>query len=285
MPHRPTKVEAEGGEVKYIYFEIPRRELRNVVDEIAMMIGERGDIQGVKPIRRTDKNPVIKTGRNDKVYFKWDEGEVRVSIELAKKPVDDITLAYFIAEVSEQEAEEMPFDMGEMAEAARQYIRKNREQSEQEPTAEPSQPSDERKRKAREEGDHRDEEQREPRGGDERRVREKAEIVDGKTVFVPPYEKDEVEYHGPGEGENSHLDCKDCVHYIKGGGCHMVQGEVDRDGYCEDLFADMGLFARLYEGQFQINLALWGEMFEDRFGRVSFQAIADRVKEAIQRKL
>jgi hypothetical protein len=258
--------EEEDGEISKMYFNVERRELREIVGEINEGIKGLSVIDKSKAIRQKKTNPVIKTGRNDKVYFRWDSGAVRVNLDMAKDEVKDFVVDFLQRNEaapgqSRHAADEDEMGMGD----------KKRER--------------EKRQRAREESDHRSETQREPRGSQGEAKSGKAKIDGDYTCFIPPFEKQEVDYKGPSEGDKPHLDCKDCVHYIKGGGCHMVQGEIDKDGYCEDLYSDMGIFARIYNGEFEINLALWGEMFDDRFGRISLQKVGESVREAISRKL
>lgn len=286
MSYSPTRIEEEDGTITQVFFECERKELRNILDEIVEEIREIDGIESASIIRRKQRNPVIKTDRNDRVYFKWDEGETRVNLAISHEPVPEVVAAFFIGENGDEVDDHLPWDREEMAEEAMRLIEERREE-----VSGPSDPSkrkdsaSERKRRAREEGNHRDERQGEPHGGQERRGKNEFEMVGEKTAFMPAFTKEEANYHGPAQGPEPHLDCKDCVNYIEGGGCHIVQGEVDPDGYCEDLFADVAIFGRMDEGEFEVNLAMWGEMFEDRFSRVSFEVVANRVKEAIRKKL
>lgn len=286
MSIRALNIERENGDVAYIHFEIERRELRDIVGEITERLDALDSVETVKAIRKEKNNPVIKTGDNQKVYFKWDDGNARVNVTLASDEVTDSIVRYFRDKEPTPSDDDVPWDRDEMAEEARERIREKRDRGvDVDEDGRADRIDDEERQRVREAGNHRDERQREPRGGKERRGRNKASVEGEYTSFIPPYEKDEVSYHYEGEGDKPHLNCEDCVHYIEGGGCHMVQGEIDPEGYCEDLYADVGLFARVYDGEFEINLASWGEMFEDRFGRVSLENVGDRVKEAIRRKL
>ncbi len=281
-----VEIEREDGKVSYIHFETERRELRDIVDEVNERIIEETEVEESAIIRQRQKNPVIKTDRTERIYFKWDDGRVRVNVTMAQQSVRDAIVGYFTGREAPDDDERVPWDEEEMADEARERIREKREERERE-TEERERKRSEResRQRVREDTNHRNGYQQEPRGGDDDVTRDHAEIEGEYTKFIPPYSKNDANYHQPGSGENPQFDCKDCVHYIEGGGCHMVQGEINPEGHCEDLYADVGLFARIRESEFEINLALWGEMFEDRFGRVSLQSIGDRVREAISRKL
>lgn len=60
--------------------------------------------------------------------------------------------------------------------------------------------------------------------------------VDGnETCFEPPLTKDDAKYdpYVEADREAGLPRCADCIHYIHGGACHLVKGEIDEDGTCE----------------------------------------------------
>jgi hypothetical protein len=110
----------------------------------------------------------------------------------------------------------------------------------------------------------------------------------GAIEFMPQFTKEEADYHGPAQGGSPELDCKDCAHYIEGGGCHIVQGGVDPDGHCENYYADVGFFGRgadIPQQKTAINLTLWGERAKKRLQHGSAAAIVQKIKEEITDKV
>ena len=302
---RITDVQIEDGGIDTIHFHCDRMELRDVVQEVADNILGMPGMNKAKPIRKEKDNPVIKTNRSDRVYFHYDEPSSRVSLGMADDDVADVVTVILMNMSTTDFWDMVPFDKEMFTQYSRNLIKdfgdkrpretQGSSQDEVEDAFEdlnkldeswrgPSQYFDEEAETVEEiedVGQFAEEGEEET----ERRVHSGVSISGDKTEFYPPYTKEEASYHGPASGPEPHLDCKDCVHYLEEGGCQVVQGEVDPDGYCEDLFADFGVFGRVDNGSSIINLAVWGEMFEDRFSRVGIEEIADNVKEAIRNKL
>lgn len=119
--------------------------------------------------------------------------------------------------------------------------------------------------------------------------------ADDEVTIMPEFTKQKANYFEPSEGENVHWDCKDCVHYIGApnvdsdfgdkGRCKMVKGEIDPDGHCQGLYADVGFFGRVEDGSFKMALAAWGDMFERRISGINIEDVGDTVKAAIRRKM
>ena len=86
---------------------------------------------------------------------------------------------------------------------------------------------------------------------------------DGSITFKPRFEKGEVDYVNESEKHNNKNspECRSCTHYIEGGGCHLVQGNIDPKGHCELLFSDFGAFGVSLNGKVDSNLQLLGEGF------------------------
>lgn len=84
---------------------------------------------------------------------------------------------------------------------------------------------------------------------------------DGYIEFLPPETKEDAGYIQPGnpDFDRPHKRCEDCAHYIEGGGCHIVQGEIDPEAYCERFYADVGAFGN---AQATPNLVIWGDTFD-----------------------
>lgn len=78
---------------------------------------------------------------------------------------------------------------------------------------------------------------------------------DGSITMMPPFTKEQAEY----ETHTPHsYQCKDCVHYVEGGGCTLVQGDIDPEAHCERFFAEVGMFGSQFSDPV-LNLKLWGE--------------------------
>lgn len=106
-----------------------------------------------------------------------------------------------------------------------------------------------------------------------------------EVTLIPPFEKDEVGYV---EGENTHgswKKCEDCVHYVSGGGCKMVKGDIESDAHCDDLFADLQINGRTEEDGFKTNLIAKGDNFKNRMRVTSIQNIIKSVTDAIKSRL
>lgn len=87
---------------------------------------------------------------------------------------------------------------------------------------------------------------------------------DGAITFIPPESKRSAGYRTLDEPgfEEDHSRCKSCAHYIEGGGCHMVRGKIDVNAYCEEYYADIGLYGHSHDNFAELNLTKWGEEFD-----------------------
>jgi len=320
-----TDITKDGGQVGSIHFSCELKQLREIVQEVADNIVELPGLEQANIVRKKKTNPVIKTDGPDKLYFRWEKGEGRLNLTLANDEISDVATVTIMEMDESKPYGMLPFRATEMSPRAESYMEsgtpsdggdyqpetkaKGSTDSEvnfamdgawNDPEGSithtdagvdmgslPNAPRD--ISEARDGGVEPIElDIEEDRSGSRRPSREgeKRQPVDGEeTSIIPPYTKPEASYHPPEEGPKPHLDCKDCVHYVQGGGCKMVRGEVDPDGYCEDLFADFGLFGTMDNTEFKVNLAVWGEMFEDRFQNVSITEMADEIKETIGNKL
>ena len=105
----------------------------------------------------------------------------------------------------------------------------------------------------------------------------------GATTFVPEFTKQEAKYTDA-RSNSDNITCKDCAHYIEGGGCHVVQGEIDPDGKCDNFYSDIGMFVR-GGGTPDVNLVLWGEKFRDRFGDNNVRGAISEMRNKIEDRL
>jgi hypothetical protein len=106
----------------------------------------------------------------------------------------------------------------------------------------------------------------------------------GAITFVPEFTKQQAGYKGPLQAEgDSHSRCGDCAHYIEGGGCHLVQGGVNENGYCTELFSDISISGHKHPDGVEIPITIWGDGFN--WTRQDMQRFAQSVKNKIEQKL
>lgn len=99
-----------------------------------------------------------------------------------------------------------------------------------------------------------------------------------------PFTKSEASYNEPGMGDEPMLDCSDCVHY-NDGSCNVVSGEIDPDGYCDELYADFAIFGRADGNEARVNLTAWGDKWRSRLKEVHISSIVESVKSSVSGKL
>lgn len=101
---------------------------------------------------------------------------------------------------------------------------------------------------------------------------------DGSITMMPPFTKEEAQY----ETHTPHsYQCKDCVHFVEGGGCTLVQGEIDPDAHCENFFAEVGMFGSQFSDPV-LNLKLWGDDYS--MSMRDIDEFIDQVEEALENK-
>lgn len=107
---------------------------------------------------------------------------------------------------------------------------------------------------------------------------------DGSVKFLPAFTKLEARFiRNAKERFGAVKVCDDCSHFIKGGACHVVQGEINPNDKCFEFFADVGAFAD-NEGGMDVSLVLWGEIFDwsekdvDAFLETMRNKIIDRIE-------
>jgi uncharacterized membrane protein (UPF0127 family) len=66
-------------------------------------------------------------------------------------------------------------------------------------------------------------------------------IVESPHQDLPPFSKEQAEYLTPEDPDFdvSHSRCEDCVFYAEGGQCAVVDGNVDPEHYCEQLYSEV----------------------------------------------
>ena len=113
------------------------------------------------------------------------------------------------------------------------------------------------------------------------------EVFDDDSIrFKPNFLKQEAGYRWPTDGEydGTHEKCRSCAHFIEGGGCHIVQGDIDKEGYCEQFYADLGVYGHDHGDYVEENLIIWGLDFNwDMEGAKEFaNDIVERIEEKIR---
>lgn len=110
---------------------------------------------------------------------------------------------------------------------------------------------------------------------------------DGTINFLPEYTKTEVGYRTPGTDrfDQDHDRCEDCVHFIEGGGCHLVQGRVSPNAYCEQHYGDYMVAAHDHgapEG-IEVNYEEYGPAFG--FSIADAAQFATQIRERIEQRV
>lgn len=108
---------------------------------------------------------------------------------------------------------------------------------------------------------------------------------DGSIRFKPPFSKSQADYReiGDRDFDGSHSRCGSCSHFIENeknrqiSGCHVVQGEINPEDYCEEFYSDVGVFGHKHDDFVEINLTLLGENFDEWSG-MDVDEFADTVE-------
>lgn len=110
-------------------------------------------------------------------------------------------------------------------------------------------------------------------------------LYDGSIRFFPPNTKREAGYTTTNDRDfdHGHERCRDCVHFIEGGGCHLVQGEIDPSAYCDEYYADYGVFAHGHGGYVEVNLEMIGRKYD--LDRDDIEDLVDEIEERAQQRL
>lgn len=109
-------------------------------------------------------------------------------------------------------------------------------------------------------------------------------LYDGSIRFMPPYTKADADYHpvNADDFDPDHDRCGSCVHFIEGGGCHLVQGDIDPRAYCEEFYADYGVFAHDHGSHVEVNAELVGPGWD--FDERSIEEFVDDLEERLQQR-
>lgn len=107
---------------------------------------------------------------------------------------------------------------------------------------------------------------------------------DGSIKFKPRYTKQRAGYKGE-KSNDTGMDCHNCAHFIEGGGCHVVQGEISPHGACTNFYADVGVFADAVGQAADVSLVLYGEEFDLRWDYGTLDMFIDAVEDRISDRL
>lgn len=104
---------------------------------------------------------------------------------------------------------------------------------------------------------------------------------DGSIRFLPPFSKERADYdlNGNEGGKN----CRDCAHFVEGGGCLVVQGRIRPQDVCHEFFADFGTFADNVDPEIDISLSLFGEQFD--WDRRDITDFIDQLREKMEGRI
>lgn len=265
---------------------IQRRNVRKLVSGIVANFKDNTGFSDAVSIRTKKKNPVVKNKEGDKIYFKWDEGELEIDFGLSSPKFTSEAVHYIRTkespgqELYSREPDETEGrDIGDIEETIGEVSREVPDE-----TPENIYPND-----PHEDADkiHSDEDSDQDDGltdyGDN--VSEGAKVRGERTEFTPMYSKTDVNYIRARDKPNGMPDCRDCVHYIEGGGCHMVRGEIEEEGVCEDVYSDIGFFGRVDQqgvgDSFLISLTSYGDEAFKRVWGVSAAEMKEKFAEVV----
>lgn len=263
---RLDMVEEKHGELDKLHLDLGRETFREMVHHIRDVIDSEYTGPDEIPIivREDSRNPMIKTGDGEKVYFEYSSGRDGV---IKLNLLSEEKLGAIVDVLKESKG---PTDITEHIDEATDSIDdESTQQGGRGPTDEPiTEPEDYQGGSGDEVESENgpasyigpsDKEQDVSKGG----VRGVESFSDGSIRFKPPFKKSDVDYKNEGDPsfDETHSRCKDCAHYIDGGGCKMVQGGIEDDSYCEDLYADIGVFGHKHDIGVEENLIIWGDGF------------------------
>lgn len=273
----------ESGDESKIHFNCSRDKFREVVHSAEEEINESFGLSGATIIREGKRNPVIKGPGDSKIYFKYNDGNSVASIGLASNDATDIlkgvlnNMAVGSRESFGDYKERLNDELGDEGIKGGESVSPGR--SPVEPDV--KEPEDFQGQA----GDQLDSENG-PGTYEDVEFETVAEPEVGmETSFVPPHTKEEAEYKPPSGDPSSSVQCKNCVHYVEGGECKMVQGSVEPEAHCEELYSDFGFFGRADGVHAYINMAAWGEKFKERLGTHHIDEIVDHIEDAIMEGL
>lgn len=103
---------------------------------------------------------------------------------------------------------------------------------------------------------------------------------ENRDFVVKPFTQQQAKYRQRGDPQfsESHPKCKDCAHFDGHGNCLIVPN-IEPDEYCEEFFADVGVFGVEVGAIPDVNLTVFGEDFDWSRGKI--ENFMDRVKESL----
>lgn len=96
-----------------------------------------------------------------------------------------------------------------------------------------------------------------------------------------PFSHEEAGYREEGDEEfrRRHKKCRDCAHYDDEGHCHIVP-DIDPDGYCEEFYADVGVFGVRDGSVTRTNLYLIGHGFD--WVKASLREFLNKIRDRLE---
>ena len=110
-----------------------------------------------------------------------------------------------------------------------------------------------------------------------------AEVDGDRLEFTPPFTKEEAEYmeQDDPDFDDTHENCRSCAFYVEGGGCLLVQGEIEPDEYCTQLFSDVAVAGHAHEDEDKVaeEVTIWGDRYD--WSDEMVQEFTDSVQEIL----
>ena len=263
---------------------IEREEVRNLVSGLVDHLRAKTQFDNAVSIRTKKSNPVLKNNDGDKVYFKWSMEELDIDFGLSS-PEMTSEVVRFIRSNETGESDLYEEDAGRGIDGIEdEDLEDAIEEAEgRRPTGEQLYENIDNDLGGYEDAEFED--VNTPTDYDDN-VDRGADVRGERTEFTPMYEKDDVDYVRAGKKDQDRPSCEDCVHFIEGGGCHMVRGEIEEDGICGDLYADIGVFGRVDQSgtsnSFTVSLASYGDSAFKRIWGVSASEIKNEISSAVE---
>lgn len=234
-------------------------QLQPVIETVRNVINGRWPVKDFRTVVEGKGRPRLESENDGEIYFRQrDTGEIEVRLSMASDNVRE----HVVEMLKENEGDKYGM-------TGEDYIERDFETEDPEPLEEKTIGTS----------------NVEP----ERQTETVDEVVrpqgDNSITFVPPFDKDEVDYKPASQNRGGEMNCENCVHYAGGGQCAMVKGEVDQEGMCQDLYADLQVNGRIEDGGFKTNLIAKGDNFMERFRQTSVEDVIENITSTVRSRL